>query len=133
MRIINKSRKIISINNEPFLPGKSMELPKEMETHPSIINFLKKGVIADVNSVVAPSSVSNSISDEERAKIAEQAIADYLEKQKKAQETLENEIKSIKGMKKDELINKALAMGVEAADSDTMDVLKEKIINAFGK
>lgn len=42
MKIVNKSRKIISIGDEPLLPGKKMELPKGMEEHPSIIDYLNK-------------------------------------------------------------------------------------------
>ena len=49
MRVINRSRKIIAINGEPFLPGTEMELPEGMEVHPSVLDYLKKGVLADVN------------------------------------------------------------------------------------
>ena len=42
MKIINKSRKIISIGGMALLPGKTMELPKGVEKHPSILDYLKK-------------------------------------------------------------------------------------------
>ena len=136
MKIVNKSRKIIHIAEEVLLPGKKMELPKGMETHPTIINYFKKGVIVDLDSAVTPSSVSKGISDEERAKIAEEAVAQYkkeLEKKLEAQTLLEAEIKAVKGMRKDELAKKAMAMGLDVADSDTTDVLREKIIGALSK
>ena len=76
MKIVNKSRKIISIGGMALLPGKTMELPKGVEKHPSILDYLKKGVVADVNAVTT-SFVSADISDEEKTKIAEEAIAKY--------------------------------------------------------
>ena len=135
MKIVNKSRKIIAIVGEPLLPGKTMELAKDMEKHPSILDYLKRGVVADVNAVTTPLA-STGISDEERTKIAEEAIAKYkeeLELQAKAKAALETEIKTVKGMRKEELITKALGMGIEVLDSDTTDVLKDKIIKALGK
>ena len=35
-------------------------------------------------------------------------------------------------MKKDELFSKAINMGLEIKDDDTVDILKEKIITALG-
>ena len=35
-------------------------------------------------------------------------------------------------MRKDELFSKALGMGLEVNDDDTVDVLREKIIKALG-
>ncbi len=135
MKIVNKSRKIIAMMGEPLLPGKTMELAKGMEKHPAILDYLKRGVVADVNAVTTPLA-SADISDEERTKIAEEAIAKYkeeLELQAKAKVALETEIKAVKGMRKEELITKALGMGIEVLDSDTTDVLKDKIIKALGK
>ncbi len=136
MKIINKSRKIIAINNEALLPGKDMELPEGFENHPSITSYLKKGVIADVNAAVAPSPVSGELSDIERAKIAEEAIAKYKADQEAAEAkkaAKDAEIKAVKDMKKPELITKAMGMGIEANESDTVDVLKEKIITALSE
>ncbi|MEG1716189.1 MAG: hypothetical protein RR275_05215 [Lachnospiraceae bacterium] len=136
MKIINKSRKIIAINNEALLPGKDMELPEGFENHPSITNYLKEGVIADVNAAVASSSVSGEVSDFERAKIAEEAIAKYKAEQEAAEAVKaekEAEIKAVKEMKKPELITKAMGMGIEANESDTVDVLKDKIITALSE
>lgn len=134
MKIVNKSRKIISIAGEPLLPGKSMLLPEGVEKHPSVIDYLNRGVVADADTVTAPSSVSGGISDDERTRIAEEAVAKYKaeqEAQVKAMEALEAEIKAVENMKKAELVTKAMAMGIDAADGDTADVLKEKIIEAL--
>lgn len=136
MKVINKSRKIIAINNEALLPGKDMELLEGFEKHPSITNYLKKGVIADVNAAVTPSAISGDISDFERAKIAEEAIAKYKAEQEAAaaaKSEKEAEIKAVKDMKKPELITKAMGMGIEANESDTVDVLKDKIITALSE
>ena len=107
MKVINKSRKIISILGEPFLPGKAMDLPVEIEKHPAIIDYMTKGVIVDADKVTA--SAGTGFSDLEKAKIAEAAIAQY----KAEQAEKETAIKAIKAMKKDELLTKAAGMGIE--------------------
>ncbi len=134
MNIINNSRKIISINGEPLLPGATMNLDEGMEKHPIIADYLERGVIADTSKAVTPSAVSEGISDFDKAKIAEEAIAKYKAEQEaieKAQAEKEAEIKAIKAMDKDALVTKAIGMGIEVADSDTKDVLKEKIFKAL--
>lgn len=135
MKVINKSRKIIAINSEALLPGKEMDLPEGFSEHPSIADYLRKGVIADANAAVAP-SVSSGVSDFEKAKIAEEAIAKYKAEQEAAEAAKaekEAEIKAVKDMKKPELITKAMGMGIEATESDTVDVLKDKIIAALSE
>ncbi|MCX4351714.1 MAG: hypothetical protein OSJ60_08755 [Lachnospiraceae bacterium] len=135
MNIINKSRKIISINGEPLLPGVTMNLGEGMEKHPAIADYLERGVIADASKAAAPSADSTGISDFERAKIAEEAIAKYKAEQEAAAQAKaekEAEIKAVKTMDKDALITKALGMGIDVSDSDTKDTLKEKIFKALG-
>ena len=138
MKLINKSRKIIAINGEPFLPGTEMELPEGMEVHPSILEYLEKGVMADVNTPSA-AAAPTEIGDFERTKIAEEAIAKYKAEQEEAalkaeQEKAaqrEAEIKTVKYMKKDDLITKSMGMSLAVEDSDTVDILREKIIAAL--
>ena len=138
MAVINKSRKIIGIQGEPLLPGYRMELPEGYETHPSIIRYMENGVLADGKMDVAVAA--GGISDLERRRIAEEAVAQYKKLQEKAagQEAAEkmekeNKIKAIRAMKKPELLTKAAGMGLEVADDDTLDVLKEKILEAIGQ
>lgn len=139
MKIVNKSRKIIAINGEPLLPGATMELPKELVNHPSIKEYLAKGVVADALAAADAVSAPGTISDEERAKIAEEAIAKYKAEQEaaanaeqKAQaDALAAEIKAVKKLKKEELVTKALGMGIAVDDGDTTDDLKDKIITAL--
>jgi len=134
MNIINKSRKIISINGEPFLPGQTMELEAGMEGNPVIAHYLKKGVIADADRAAA-AGASEGISDFGRAKIAEEAIARYKAEQEaiaKAQAEKKAEIEAVKSMKKDELLTKAASMGLEVTD-DKVDALREKIIAALNQ
>ena len=135
MKVVNKSRKIIAIDGEPLLPGKDMELPKGYDKHPAIVDYLKEGVLADAAKVSAGNSeASGGLSDLERAKIAEEAIAKYKAEQKalaEAQAAKEAEIKAVKTMKKAELLTKAVGMGLEIADNDGVEVLKEKIIAAL--
>lgn len=128
MRVINRSRKIIAINGEPFLPGTKMELPEGLEVHPSVLDYLKKGVLADVNTPPG-AVVPTEISDFERARIAEEAIVRYKAEQEK-KDAVEAEIRA---MKKPELLKKAVGMGLEVKDDDTVDVLKEMIIAAMEK
>ena len=43
------------------------------------------------------------------------------------------EIKAVKTMKKDDLLTKAVGMGLEVTDDDTVDTLKEKIVAELSK
>ena len=131
MKIINKSRKIIGINGEPLLPGADLELPEGMETHPVISYYLEKGIVVDSQNVSAEEKTG--ISDLEKARIEEEAIAKYKAEQEKAAKTKEAEIKAVKTMKKDDLLTKAVGMGLEVTDDDTVDTLKEKIVAELSK
>lgn len=131
MKIINKSRKIIGINGEPLLPGADLELPEGMETHPVISYYLQKGIVVDSQNVSAEEKAG--ISDLEKARIEEEAIAKYKAEQEKAAKTKEAEIKAVKTMKKDDLLTKAVGMGLEVTDDDTVDTLKEKIVAELSK
>lgn len=131
MKIINKSRKIIGINGEPLLPGADLELPEGMETHPVISYYLEKGIMVDSQNVSAEENTG--ISDLDRARIEEEAIAKYKAEQEKAAKAKEAEIKAVKTMKKDDLLTKAVGMGLEVTDDDTVDTLKEKIVAELSK
>ena len=131
MKIINKSRKIIGINGEPLLPGADLELPEGMETHPVISYYLEKGIVVDSKNVSAEENTGNS--DLDRARIEEEAIAKYKAEQEKAAKAKEAEIKAVKTMKKDDLLTKAVGMGLEVTDDDTVDTLKEKIVAELSK
>ena len=131
MKIINKSRKIIGINGEPLLPGADLELPEGMETHPVISYYLQKGIVVDSQNVSAEEKTG--ISDLEKARIEEEAIAKYKAEQEKAAKTKVAEIKAVKTMKKDDLLTKAVGMGLEVTDDDTVDTLKEKIVAELSK
>ena len=96
MKIINKSRKIIGINGEPLLPGADLELPEGMETHPVISYYLEKGIVVDSQNVSAEENTG--ISDLDRARIEEEAIAKYKAEQEKAAKAKEDEIKAVKTM-----------------------------------
>ena len=131
MKIINKSRKIIGINGEPLLPRADLELPEGMETHPVISYYLEKGIVVDSQNVSAEENTG--ISDLDRARIEEEAIAKYKAEQEKAAKAKEAEIKAVKTMKKDDLLTKAVGMGLEVTDDDTVDTLKEKIVAELSK
>lgn len=131
MKIINKSRKIIGINGEPLLPGADLELPEGIETHPVISYYLQKGIVVDSQNVSVEEKTG--ISDLEKARIEEEAIAKYKAEQEKAAKTKEAEIKAVKTMKKDDLLTKAVGMGLEVTDDDTVDTLKEKIVAELSK
>lgn len=131
MKIINKSRKIIGINGEPLLPGADLELPEGMETHPVISYYLEKGIVVDSQNVSAEENTG--ISDLDRARIEEEAIAKYKAEQEKAAKAKEAEIKAVKTMKKDDLLTKAVGMGLDVTDDDTVDTLKEKIVAELSK
>lgn len=135
MRVVNKSRKIISIAGETLLPGKSMELPEGYDKHPSIADYFSNGTLVDAAKASAVAGVGG-ISDEERERIAAEAIAKY----KAEQEALSSgkaekdaEIKAVSKMKKDELVSKALGMGIEISDSDTADNIRAKILEQLNQ
>lgn len=137
MKVINKSRKIIAIAGEPLLPGNDMELPEGYDKHPSIVDYIKSGVLSDAaKASVGNSEAASGLSDFERAKIAEDAIARYKAEQEaiaRAQAEKKAEIEAVKSMKKDELLTKAVGMGLEVADDDKVDALREKIIAALNQ
>lgn len=135
MKIINKSRKIIGINEEPLLPGAELELPDGMENHPVITYYLERGIIADSQNASTEQEKAG-ISDLERARIEEEAIAKYKAEQEKATKAAaakEAEIKAVNAMRKDELLTKAAGMGLEVNDDDKVETLKEKIIAELSK
>ena len=127
MKIINKSRKIISIVGEALLPSKGMELPEGLENHPAIKYYMDKGIIADVEKAVGIDSTR--FSEFERTKIAEEAIAQY----KAEQIEKEAEIRAVKAMKKDLLLTKAAGMGIEIADGETADSVRDKILEVLNQ
>lgn len=137
MRVVNKSRKIISIAGEPLLPGKSMELPEGYDQHPSIVDYISNGMLVDAVKANADNGTGAAgISDEEKAKIAEEAIAKYIAEQealKAAQAERDAEIKAVNKMKKEELITKAVGMDIEISDSDTTDAIKGKILEQLNR
>lgn len=133
MKITNKSRKIIAINGEPLLPCTDMELPDGFQHHPAILDYLAKGILVDSKKAVV-SPADNGISDFEKTKIEEEAIARYKEEQAAitaAQAEKATEIKEVQSMKKQELLTKAVRMGLEVKDDDTVEILKEKILAAL--
>jgi hypothetical protein len=133
MKIINKSRKIIGINGEPLLPGKDMVLPDGMEKNPCVADYLAKGIVADADKDTQ-NTVADGVSDFERAKIAEDAIAKYKAEQEAlaaAQAEKEAEINAVKGMKKAALLKKAAGMEIEVKDDDTEETVREKILAAL--
>lgn len=134
MRVTNISRKIISIFGKTLLPGENVKLNNVDESNPTIQFYLKTKVLAAGNPEAVQPKASD-IGETEREKIAREAVEKYKQEQeeyrKKAEEK-ENEIKAVKSMKKKEdLIKKAIGLGLEFADSDSADVLKEKIIHAL--
>jgi len=102
-----------------------------METHPVISYYLEKGIVVDSQNVSAEENTG--ISDLDRARIEEEAIAKYKAEQEKAAKAKEAEIKAVKTMKKDDLLTKAVGMGLEVTDDDTVDTLKEKIVAELSK
>lgn len=137
MKVINKSRKIIAIAGEALLPGKNMELPEGYDKHPSIADYLKSGMLVDASKAsTVGGDVSGGLSDEERARIAEEAVAKYKEEQAAlaaAQAEKDAEIKAVNKMKKEELISKAFGMGIEILDSDTAENIKAKILERLNQ
>ena len=130
MKVINKSHKIIGIGGEPLLPGYAMELTGGQLENPVIAGFLESGILVD-SSMDVPGSPSGGLSDFERQKIAEEAIAQYKREQEaaaSAQAAKQAEIREVKNMKKDELLTKAAGMGLDVKDDDTVDTLKETIL-----
>lgn len=136
MKVTNISRKVISIFGKTLLPGEDLRLENGDENNPNIQFYLKNKILS-MNGAAADVSASSAISSGERERIAREAVEKYKQEQeeyrKKAEEK-ENEIKAVKGMKKKEdLIKKAIGLGLEFADSDSADVLKEKIIHALNE
>lgn len=126
MKIINKSRKIIGINGEPFLPGKVMVLADGMEKNPCIADYLAKGILANAD---AGGVNTEAVSEAEKAKIEEEAVERY----KAQQAGHDAEVAAVKSMKKkDDLLTKAAGMGIDVGDNDTIEDVRGKILEALG-
>lgn len=136
MRVTNISRKIISIFGKTLLPGENVKLDNVDESNPTIQFYLQTKVLA-VGNAEAAQPKGPDIGDAEREKIAREAVEKYKQEQgeyRKKAEAREDEIRAVKGMKKkDDLIKKAIGLGLEFADSDSADMLKEKIIHALNE
>ena len=101
------------------------------ETHPVVKFYLEKGILVDAEDT---SKKSDGISDLEKAKIAEAAIAEYKAKQEAVMDAKAEkvaEIKAVKSMKKEELQLKAAALGLEVADDIKAEDLKAKILDVL--
>lgn len=136
MRVTNISRKIISIFGKTLLPGENVKLDNVDESNPTIQFYLQTKVLA-IGNAEAAQPKGPDIGEDEREKIAREAVEKYKQEQeeyrKKAEER-EDEIRAVRGMKKkDDLIKKAIGLGLEFADSDSADMLKEKIIHALNE
>lgn len=129
MKVINKSRKIISIAGEPFLPGKDMELPAGLENHPAIKDYMTKGIIVDAEKAAATTGAG--ISNFEIAKIAEEAIAKYKAEQEAIAAAKAAEIEDVKAMRKADLLTKAAGMGIDVSDGETAESIRGKILAAL--
>lgn len=135
MRIINSSRKVIGIKEKTLLPGETLILEHGEEKNPTIQFYLKQGILSNADSKKVGFSDSD-INQEEKEKIEKEAVERYKKEQEEyqaAKDKKEAEIKAVKGMKKKDLAKKALGMGIEFQDSDTEEILKEKIIQAINK
>lgn len=134
MKIINKSRKIICINGEPFLPGETTTIADGSEKSPAMAFYFERGLVADASKVT--DAGDTALTDLEKARIADEAVERYKAEQAAAEEAKEKkeaEIKAVQSMKKQELLTKAAGMGLEVKDDDTVDALKEKIVAALSK
>lgn len=131
MKVINNSRKIIGIVGEPLLPNQDLTLEEGLEKHPTIQEYLKKGILIDADKT-SNTPVAGGIDAAEREKIAAEAIEKYKAEQA-AEEAKENEIKAVKAMRKDDLLKKAVAMGIEVKDEDTAEDIRTQILNAIGQ
>lgn len=134
MKVTNISRKIISIFGKTLLPGEKVSLPNVDESNPTIQFYVRSNILS-TQDVEAESPATRVMNDSERERIAREAVEQYKqeqEAQRQEAEDKENEVKTVKAMKKKEdLIKKAIGLGIEFGDSDSADVLKEKIINAI--
>lgn len=73
---------------------------------------------------------ADAVCDAEKEKIAAEAIEKYKAEQE-AMKVKQDEINAVKGMKKDELLKKAVAMGVEVKDDEKVEVIREQILEAI--
>lgn len=125
MHITNQSRKVIGIAGEPLLPGDTKEIPEEYINHPSIQEYVKKGVVSTDQVVTAP-FVIHEISDAKKEEIEKAAIARYLAEQQTKQ--TQSETGTIKSTKKSESSKKAKPVEATVTNESTEDQLEEKDI-----
>lgn len=136
MILKNKGRKIIAINGEALLPGKSLEAPDSLAGQPNIKDMIQKGVLhTDGEAAPIFMPASNDMSEEERLSIERAAVEKYIAQQKEYEKQAEKTgaTKSVKSMNKPELLEKAAELGLEVDPADTVDILKEKILSAMAE
>lgn len=129
----NVSNKIVGGLGESFLPGTSIEYTEELKTHPTISFYLNQGILKLTDGASKEEETeSEGVSDEERKRIAEEAVAAYQKQQEEAaakEHQIEETIAAIKKMKKADLEAKAVELGVTLTGSDTNEQLQEKLIS----
>lgn len=129
----NVSTKIIGGLGGAFLPGTTVPYTEELKKHPTVQFYIDKKILKLVSheqDVEEPQATS--ISDEERRRIAEEAIAEY-KKQLEAEDAKKEAISVIKSMKKADLETKAVELGVELTGSETVEQLKDKLISRISE
>ena len=97
----------------------------------ALASALAKQTEEETQKFVAKKEEAAQIREERRIEKAENASEKA--EQEKAAKTKEAEIKAVKTMKKDDLLTKAVGMGLEVTDDDTVDTLKEKIVAELSK
>lgn len=127
----NVSNKIVGGLGESFLPGTSILYTEELKAHPTISFYLSQGILKLTDDTSKEEMENDGISDEEKKRIAKEAIAAY-QKQQEAdaakERQIEESIAAIKKMKKADLEAKAVELGVALTGSDTNEQLQEKLI-----
>lgn len=124
----NISTKIIGGLGDAFLPGTTVPYTEELKRHPAIRFYIEQKILKLVDQENGTEEHQETVvSDEEKKRIAEEAIAEY-KKQLAESEAKKEAIAAIKGMKKAELETKAVEFGVELTGSETVDQLKDKLI-----
>lgn len=129
----NVSTKIIGGLGDAFLPGTTVPYTEDLKKHPTVRFYIEKKILKLVDHEQESEEVQDAtISDEERKRIAEEAIAEY-KKQLAENEAKKEAVAAIKSMKKAELETKAVELGVELTGSETVEQLKEKLISRISE
>lgn len=131
MLVKNMGKKCIGFGKEVILPDETKPLPAGYgETHPTVAFYLAKGYLVKVDPPAAEPSANPETGEgnENPPQVDPFALTDEQKAEAARKADIEAKIKAVGEMKNREPLRvEAAALGIEFKDTDTVEVLKQKV------